>query len=156
MRTKKTCHLVPGDIKLHPALEKHLGYCLYKAALKLRAMIDNLMDEDGLIAPQFGILTILGSKGGLNQVSLGLQTGIDKATIVKLIDGLERLNYVTRVSSEADRREKYLQITPHGRKFLNKITPRIKHLETEFLKPLATEEKRVLLNAMPKLMKPRA
>ena len=85
----------------------------------------------------------------------GLQMGIDKATIVKLIDGLEKLSYVVRVSSETDRREKYLQITPRGRKFLDQITPEMRKLETDFLEPLSAEEKKILLGAIPKLMKPR-
>jgi DNA-binding MarR family transcriptional regulator len=141
------------DIKLHPVLEKHLGYCLYKAAIKFRSMIDTLMAEDGLIAPQFGVLNILRSNEGLNQISLGLQMGIDKATVVKLIDGLEKKAFVVRVSSETDRREKFLKITPRGIKFLEQIIPQMKALETEFLSPLDAEEKRVLVAAIPKLLK---
>lgn len=140
---------------LHPVLEKHLGYCLYKVALKFRAIVDGYLFDEGLIAPQFGILNILKESDGINQVSLGLQMGIDKATIVKLIDGLEKLSYVVRVSSETDRREKYLQITPRGRKLLEQITPEMRELESDFLAPLTAEEKKVLLGAIPKLMKPR-
>jgi DNA-binding MarR family transcriptional regulator len=141
---------------LHPVLEKHLGYCLYKVALKLRSIVDAAIAEEGIIAPQFGILNILKESQGLNQISLGLQMGIDKATIVKLIDGLEKLSYVVRVSSETDRREKYLQLTPRGLKFLDQITPHMKKLELEFLEPLSAEERKILLGSIPKLMKPRA
>ncbi len=140
---------------LHPVLEKHLGYCLYKVALKFRSIIDTHLLSVGLVAPQFGVLNILKESDGLNQVSLGLQMGIDKATIVKLIDGLEKLHYVVRVISESDRREKYLQITPRGRKFLDHIAPEIRKLEAEFLEPLTIEEKKLLLGAIPKLIKPR-
>jgi DNA-binding MarR family transcriptional regulator len=143
------------EVKLHPVMEKHLGYCLYKAALKFRVMIDTMMADEGLIAPQFGILNILNAADGLNQIGLGVQMGIDKATIVKLIDGLEKAGYVVRVSSESDRREKFLKVTPRGLKFLDQINPRMKALETEFLKPLSAEEKKVLLTAVPKLMKPK-
>lgn len=139
--------------KLHPVLEKHLGYCLYKVALKFRTLVDNFLLEEGIIAPQFGILNILKESQGLNQISLGLQMGIDKATIVKLIDGLEKLSYVVRVSSETDRREKYLQLTPRGLKFLEQIIPDMKKLEGEFLEPLNADEKRILLGAIPKLMR---
>jgi DNA-binding MarR family transcriptional regulator len=147
---------LPADVKLHPVLEKHLGYCLYKAAFKFRAMIDNMMADEGLIAPQFGILNILRASEGLNQISLGLQMGIDKATIVKLIDGLEKQGYVVRVSSETDRREKFLKVTTRGLKFLDHIIPKMKNLEANFLSPLSAEEKKVLLNAVPKLMKPKS
>ncbi|MGZ3745023.1 MAG: MarR family winged helix-turn-helix transcriptional regulator [Pseudobdellovibrionaceae bacterium] len=155
MRAKKNSRprATPSELRFHPALENHLGYCLYKAALKFRGMIDEAMAEEGLIAPHFGILLILKNNHNLNQIGLGLQMGIDKATIVKLIDGLERSAYVSRVNSEMDRREKYLQITPRGRKFLEKFTPRMKSLENEFLQPLDADEKRILLNAVPKLMK---
>lgn len=145
----------PTEGKLHPALGKHLGYCLYKVALKFRTIIDNALLEEGIIAPQFGVLNILRDSDGLNQISLGLQMGIDKATVVKLIDGLEKLGYVVRVSSETDRREKYLKVTPRGIKFLDHIIPKVKALETDFLKPLDPEERKVLLGAIPKLMQPR-
>ena len=145
----------PLDVKLHPVLEKHLGYCLYKAAFKFRAMIDGMLADVGLIAPQFGILSVLKHSDGLNQISLGLQMGIDKATIVKLIDGLEKSGYVVRVSSETDRREKYLKATSRGLKFLETVIPQMKALEGEFLQPLSAEEKRVLLGAVPKLMIPK-
>jgi len=144
--------LPAGENKLHPVLQKHLGYCLYKVALKFRTLIDGALAEEGIIAPQFGILNILRESDGLNQISLGLQMGIDKATMVKLIDGLEKLSYVVRVSSETDRREKFLKVTPRGLKFLEQILPRVKAVETEFLKPLDAEERRVLMDAIPKLM----
>jgi DNA-binding MarR family transcriptional regulator len=161
MRTKKTVNLPSltqiktgaTDVKLHPALEKHLGYCLYKAAIKFRAMIDATMADEGLIAPQFGILTVLKDAKGLNQINLGQQIGIDKATIVKLIDGLEQAGYVVREASETDRREKLLKVTGRGLKFLDHILPRMKSVEAEFLKPLSAEEKKLLLCAVPKLMK---
>ncbi|RYZ75930.1 MAG: MarR family transcriptional regulator, partial [Proteobacteria bacterium] len=116
----------PENVSLHPVMAKHLGYCLYKAAFKFRAMIDQMMASEGLIAPQFGIMNILFASEGLNQNNLGLQMGIDKATIVKLIDALENSGFVVRVASEQDRREKILRVTKAGEKFLAKINPKMK------------------------------
>lgn len=148
--------VVAANMRLHPVLEKHVGYCLYKVALKFRSLIDGVLAQDDLIAPQFGMLAIIRATDSINQVTLGQQMALDKATIVKLIDGLEKKGYVVRVASETDRREKFLELTPSGEKFLDKIIPEMKSVEREFLSPLSAEERRVFLNAVPKLMNPKS
>jgi DNA-binding MarR family transcriptional regulator len=144
-----------ADVSLHPVLEKHLGYCLYKVALKFRSIIDTALADEQLIAPQFGIMNILKASEGINQMTLGSQMGLDKATIVKLIDGLEKQDFVVRVASASDRREKFLKLTTKGLKHLEKMIPRMKALEADFLTPLSAEEKAVIVKAIPKLMQPK-
>jgi DNA-binding MarR family transcriptional regulator len=143
------------NMRLNPVLEKHLGYCLYRVAVKFRAIVDQALADENLIAPQFGMLNILKSTNGINQMTLGQQMGLDKATVVKLLDGLEAAGHVVRVASDTDRREKLLKVTNKGLKYIDRVIPRIKAVETEFLQPLSDAERLVFVKAVSKLMQPK-
>src|SRR5258708_4018821 len=89
---------------LHQDLKKYLGYCFYKSAAGLRAKVDQRYAPFGLVAPQFGMLIILQSSGPITQNELGQFMAVDKATMVRMIDGLQDKKLVTRTQSQKDRR----------------------------------------------------
>ncbi len=141
------------DAKAHPILKGYFGYCLYKAAMRLRADIDQALEKHGVIAPQVGMLKLLESLGPTSQVDLGSQLSIDKASMVKLIDNLESNELITRTPSPNDRRINLLQNTKKGSQLLAQASACRMQIEDKFLEPLTVEEKRVLLKAIPKLLK---
>lgn len=120
--------------------------------MRIRAMMDEELAPHHLIAPQFGILSLLRHSEALSQIELGEQMNIDKATIVKLIDGLEKLKLVNRSADLEDRRIKRIQITKRGLKILDKLSLLRSRVEERFLAPLTVEERAVLRLAIPKLL----
>src|SRR4051812_12116887 len=80
--------------KIHPHLTTYIGYCLHKVALKMRAGLDARVAELGLVAPQYGMLIILDLEGAITQMELGQYMAMDKATMVRMVDGLEELGFV--------------------------------------------------------------
>src|SRR6185437_7126454 len=75
--------------QIHPELLKYVGYCFHKAALRMRSKIDAQLSPQGIVAPQFGMLALLEIQGPMTQNELGAYMKIDKATMVRLVDGLE-------------------------------------------------------------------
>lgn len=145
--------LICDTPEVHPALREYFGYCFYKAALRLRASITDTVIAGGLaFTQQLGILVILRSSEPINQVTLGQALGIDKATMVKLIDGLEKRKLVERLTGSHDRRTKRVRITPRGREFSLKLQAEVRQVEERFLSKLTAEEQRVLRGALPKLL----
>jgi DNA-binding MarR family transcriptional regulator len=59
------------------------------------------------------------------------------------------------VASDTDRREKLLKVTNKGLKYIDRVIPRIKAVETEFLQPLSDAERLVFVKAVSKLMQPK-
>ncbi len=55
-------------------------------------MLSVEFDKQGLVSPQFGILRLLQLLGPMSQITLGQDLGIDKASMVKFIDGIEKKN----------------------------------------------------------------
>ena len=68
----------------------------------------------GLSVQMCGVLNLL-ALGPVSQQALGEQLGIDRTTVVELIDQLEKQGVVVRRRNPADRRSYALSLTPRGR-----------------------------------------
>lgn len=149
------CHTKLNDPKFvrpHPALKASFGHCFYKAALRMRVLFDVKLKPFGLIAPQYAMLSLLNFIGPVSQVNLGREMGIDKASMVKLVDGLENLKLVRRVAIHRDRRVKLIKITPKGLKFQKRSLKIRAEMEAEFLAPLTPSERKFIKKIIPKLL----
>jgi DNA-binding MarR family transcriptional regulator len=142
----------PCEVAVQPSLKAYFGYCLYKAALRLRFALDQKLEKHGLIAPQLGVMRVLDTDVAMSQIEIGRELGIDRASMVKLIDHLEKSGIVARKSCREDRRVNKVSLTAAGRKVLKLATELRIQAEDEFLAPLSPEEKRILLQAIPKLL----
>ncbi|MGE3260681.1 MAG: MarR family winged helix-turn-helix transcriptional regulator [Bacteriovoracia bacterium] len=142
-----------SDTVVHPNLKNYFAYCLYKSAARMKAMLDQALTGEGMVTSQLGILRILEGDGPMSQVELGGSMGIDKATMVKLLDGLESDGLVLRKGSGGDRRVKLIHITASGqakRKAASRLREKV---EKEFLAHLTEAERESLKTILPKLLK---
>jgi DNA-binding MarR family transcriptional regulator len=143
----------PGAcLTVHPHLKQYTGYCFYKAAAKFRSIVDEHLSPLGVIAPQFGILSLLAHTGSVTQVELGKFMAIDKATMVRLIDLLEDKKYLKRISQSLDRRTKKIEVTKMGLEILGKMNIARKEAENRFLSVLSQEERSQLREIVSKLI----
>lgn len=137
---------------VHPGLKVYFGYCLSKAALKHKSMLAKELDKYKIVSPQLGILKLLQIAGPASQISLGQDMHIDKASMVKFIDGLEKQKYVRRVPEKNDRRIKLVELTEKGAKALQTLAKIRQEVEDEFLAPLTAKEKEALKEIISKLV----
>lgn len=137
---------------VHPKLKSNTCYCIVKVATRMRARLDERLEPFKIIGPQYAMLRLLSIEGRLNQVELGNFMAMDKATMVRMLDGLEKMKYLKRVQSETDRRAKCLELSDAGRKLLKKIDGLREEAEAEFLAPLTATEKKQLKAIVSKLL----
>jgi len=104
------------DYDLLPGL---IGYNLRKAqAAAFQNFTESLKGCD--ITPgQFGVLVLIEANSGLNQTRLGNALGIDRSTVVAVIDRLEGRGLVDRKPAPSDRRSYALHLTEQGRALLH-------------------------------------
>ena len=140
---------MPHHIHYWPA---YPSFCLVKAGVRLRAMIEQKFAVHGVAAPQFGILVLLERLGKMTQVELGKFVYVDKATMVRFLDDLEARGALKREPSPEDRRAKLLLVTPKGRKLVTSLDALRIEAEDEFFAPLTAEERRLLKAVVGKLM----
>jgi DNA-binding MarR family transcriptional regulator len=69
----------------------------------------------------FSALALIAANPGLSQTALAREIGFDKATIVAIIDTLERLGWAERRQATVDRRRRALSITPPGARALAEL-----------------------------------
>lgn len=110
------------------------------------------MVKYGLTPPQAGLLHILVGYGEYNQLLLGQEMSIDKASMVKYIDGLESKGFVQRKTDPKDRRSKLVTVTAKGKTVQKKIFEQHKKLEDEILRDFPPEEIEALRVLMPKVL----
>lgn len=71
---------------------------------------------------QFLVLDTLWDDGVQSQQEIAVKISKDKNSVTKLIDALEKKNYVQRVAYKQDRRLNLIHITESGQKIKEKVT----------------------------------
>ena len=126
--------------KVHPALRPYLGYCLHKVTTILKSQVNSMFEDHQLQGQHFAILSVIASSPDINQMKICEEMGIDKASMVKITDHLEKGKFIERIASKDDRRVKILRITSLGEKFLRMAQGKRLEIEKKFMNPLSEAE----------------
>src|ERR687895_2801260 len=117
------------------ALADRLGPLLGRAHEAHRAATAEALGRFCLSPKGFGALAVLEEEGPLSQHRLAERQGIDRTTMVAVIDELERAGAVERRRDPRDRRAYSLQATPRGRRVLKRAAEATRRAEEGFLAP---------------------
>jgi len=93
-----------------------------------RAMVNRLQRNfrsSGLniTAKQWRVLNSLWNQDGQTQQELAEKTQKDKGNMARLINGLEKQNYVVRIPNHADGRSKLIYLTQKGKEVQKELIP---------------------------------
>lgn len=126
-------------------LPELIGYNMRRAQVAI--FLDFARSLDGLdVTPgQFGVLTIIESNSGLNQSELGEAMGVDRSTVVAVIDRLEGRKLVARHPAPNDRRSYALELTDEGRALLERVRPLVAAHEERLAAGLSETERGTLI-----------
>lgn len=106
-------------------LDQLLGYHLRRAQGAVHRDYVAVLDELKLTQKQTGVLWLVISNAGVAQGAIGSALGMDRATMMTLVDRLEARGLLRRVRSTADARRRELHATPAGRRVMAKARRRI-------------------------------
>jgi DNA-binding MarR family transcriptional regulator len=134
------------------ALAAWTSVLLNKAADKTRNQFNDRLADLKIQSKHYGILVMLADRGTFSQAELGVQLGIDRASMVKFIDRLEQLKLVERIPNPHDRRAYTLALTEQGRSVLAQANQIATIAEADFLAPLADAEKKQLHQFLVRLL----
>ncbi len=136
----------------HPALEKYLGFLFHRVTLIYRSAMMKRLEKYNIQGPHFAILSMIEYTPNITQNQLCSETGIDKASMVKLTDHLQDLKYIERKEAPTDRRVKNLNLTKLGKKCFDEATKIRGEFENEFLSVLTKEEQKSFKENIRKLI----
>ena len=145
---------LPAAEPLPAVLSDQLGFLLGRAHLAHRAIAERALASVGLSGKQLGALSVLVAEGPLSQQRLGERQGVDRTTMVALVDELERRGLVERRRNPDDRRAYSLHATPPARGVVKQAAEATKRAEDEFLAPIPAGERRRLKQLLQRLISP--
>lgn len=141
---------LPADVDLG-VLKDVIGFRIRRIQNHLsRSFIDRINHKE--VRPGvFSALALIAANPGLSQTTLAREIGFDKATVVALLDSLERLGWAERKRSTEDRRRHSLYVTPVGETALEDLREVAVINEAKIHAALSTDERAQLFGLLDKL-----
>lgn len=136
---------------LPPSMRDRLPYLLYRAAAASTTMVDAALRAIQLTARQVGILTLVVESHPMTQRQLGSTIGVDRTTMVALLDDLEAKGLIERRRHSSDRRAFLIHPTAPG---IEAQAAAIKVLDERaqvFLQPLSESQRSQLADLLRRL-----
>jgi DNA-binding MarR family transcriptional regulator len=122
-----------------PELTARLGYLLKHAQIRMHELNDRALEPYGVDGRELGVLVMLAGHEPASQQQAAQRLGVDRTTMVALLDTLESRGLVSRHPHAEDRRRNVVELTHVGHQLLEKATKASDDAEREFLSPLSTE-----------------
>src|SRR4029453_17179014 len=126
--------------RLYPLL-KH-------AQLQLAELIRPALAPLGIDGRELAVLNALGDQDPLSQQEVARRLGVDRTTMVSLVDALERKRLVERNPHPGDRRKNMVELTVTGRDPRRRGTQASEEAERRFLAALPEGESKRLKEAL--------
>ncbi|MFJ3304082.1 MarR family winged helix-turn-helix transcriptional regulator [Streptomyces sp. NPDC086549] len=133
-------------------LEFRLGYLLKHAQAGLARASAEALAPYGVDGHELAVLVVLSGDDPLSQVEVAGRLGVDRTTMVSLLDSLEDRGLVERRRSPQDRRRNIVELTPAGRDCLREGEAARRSAERRFLAPLDEETAATLVRALRSLV----
>jgi DNA-binding MarR family transcriptional regulator len=135
-----------------PEYRGHLGFVVAKAKQLLSEELDALLRQSGYGIRHFALLSMIRRNSGLRQTDLCDSLGVDRTSMMKLVDELEQRGLLQRVRSTEDRRAYTLELTAAGEAWHAETLVPIVAEEERFLAPLSPGERALLQEMLMRLV----
>jgi DNA-binding MarR family transcriptional regulator len=125
----------------HLKLDEFLPYRLSLASNAVSQVIAQAYEEHfGLKMHEWRVITVLAQDAELTQQEIVGRTKMDKVTVSRASQELERRNLLRRVTNAEDGRSLRLSLTAEGRTLYERVVPAALELEAEVLEGLSARE----------------
>jgi len=139
------------DFDLLPDL---IGYHLRRAELTVFSEYGRKTAGLQTTPGQFGVLTLIGANAGLTQSALAAAVGIERSTMVAVINRLEERGLVERRPSKVDRRSYALVLSGQGRKLLDRLKVLVREHERLLFAGFSDNERATLMTFLKRIWRP--
>jgi DNA-binding MarR family transcriptional regulator len=147
-RTRREEAAEPPPVRLG-TLATLLGYNLRRAQFAAFQNFGRAMEEFALSPGQLGVLFLVEANPGLNQTALGRALGIERSSVVAVLDRLEKRDLLRR--TKPDRRSHALYLTDAGRALLARLKPALELHERQIAAGLSAEEGATLIRLLARI-----
>jgi DNA-binding MarR family transcriptional regulator len=138
-----TAATVPSALDFD-GLDRLFGYCLRRAQGAVHRDYLATVDELKLTQKQTAVMWLVQANPGVSQGGIGEMLGIDRATMMALVDRLESRGLLMRRRSAVDARLRVLHATAVGTQIMRRLRKRIAVHESRMKRLFTTQELRKL------------
>jgi MarR family transcriptional regulator, transcriptional regulator for hemolysin len=131
-----------------PPVTEFVGQLFFRLWRATHTRTAEVLGSVGLTPALFAVLNVVGARAGAIQQELGSVLGIDRSTMVSLIDQLESEGLAKRRPSATDRRAREVVITPKGRRLLERARGLISDVEDQVLAGLTAPQRHELVTLL--------
>jgi DNA-binding MarR family transcriptional regulator len=118
------------------AVTQRLGYLLKHAQQRLAELAEPRYGPLGITGRQLALLALFGDGPALSQQDGAARLGIDRTTMVALVDELEAKDLVRREVAPGDRRKRLVRLTDEGTRVRRAGEEATREAEALLLAPL--------------------
>jgi DNA-binding MarR family transcriptional regulator len=123
-----------------PRVAERLGYLLKHAQMRHAELTGAAMRPHGITGRQCAVLIAIDDQEPQSQQEVAQRLGLDRTTMVALIDELQAKDLVGRRPDPQDRRRNVVALTPRGRETLTAALASTTQVEKTFLAPLSAAD----------------
>lgn len=123
-----------------PALSTRLTFLLKRVLLELEDLHTEHLAPLGINGRELGVLLLLNGLDVSSQQEVAGRLGVDRTTMVGLVDALEEKGLLARRPDVGDRRRNVLELTQDGHAVLAQAVQASDHAERQLLSRLDDEE----------------
>jgi DNA-binding MarR family transcriptional regulator len=144
-----------SDLETRPpaAVTRRLGYLLKHAQLRLAELAEPLYGPLGVTGRQLALLTLFGDGPARSQQDGAARLGVDRTTMVALVDELEAKGLVRREVAPGDRRKRLVRLTGEGERVRRAGEEATREAETLLLAPLGADDAERLRAALHRVVR---
>ena len=131
---------IPEDDVALPVVHARLGYLLKHAQQRLAELTGPALAPYGITGRELAVLMSIDDLTPLSQQDVADRLGVDRTTMVTLIDGLEDKELVERRPDAEDRRRNVVVLTRAGQATMAEGVEAAEAAEQQFLSKLSAAE----------------
>ncbi|WP_437890388.1 MarR family winged helix-turn-helix transcriptional regulator [Phytobacter sp. V91] len=106
-----------------------------------------------LTKPQYAVMRSIAENSGIEQVALTEVSVSTKATLAEMLSRMEARGLVRREQDPADKRRRFLFLTPEGEALLTGSVPLGNRVDDEFLGRLSADERQQFTALIRKMLR---
>ncbi|MDS9996124.1 MarR family winged helix-turn-helix transcriptional regulator [Bacillus atrophaeus] len=130
--------------------EELIGYNIKTSRRIIRFLAIHLK-EDGITPEQWTVLKRVGESRGISQKELSARADKDQATLTKILDLLEKKNFIRREVNPRDRRSFLVVLTEAGEELKKTLTDKMEILFAGLLENTSDEDLAVFLGILDRI-----
>ncbi|MCY9197693.1 MarR family transcriptional regulator [Bacillus atrophaeus] len=130
--------------------EELIGYNIKTSRRIIRFLAIHLKEE-GITPEQWTVLKRVGESRGISQKELSARADKDQATLTKILDLLEKKNFIRREANPRDRRSFLVVLTEAGEELKKTLTDKMEILFAGLLENTSDEDLAVFLGILDRI-----